>query len=182
MAASGAACALRRTVWDDLDGFNEQFFAYCEDAELSLRCWQRAMKVLYVPEAVVRHRYEFARRPSKFELLERNRLLMVSTCYETRTLMVLAPMLLFVELGLIAMALQQGWLRQKLAGWRWLVTHRREVARRRRTVQAARRVPDRAYAHLFAEDLLPGNLPPPQWFRPINAALKGYWKLARRLL
>jgi GT2 family glycosyltransferase len=182
MAASGCACALRREVWDALGGFDERFFAYYEDADLSLRCHQLGLDVVFCPAAVVHHRYEFARRPEKFELLERNRLMMVLSCYATRTLLVLAPMLLTVEIGLVAMAVKEGWWHQKLAGWRWLWSHRREVAARRAEVQRSRRVGDESYAALFSDDLLPGNLPPPAWFRPVNQVLRFYWRIARRLL
>ncbi|MGQ0615995.1 MAG: glycosyltransferase family 2 protein [Acidimicrobiia bacterium] len=181
-AASGAACALRRQVWDDLGGFEDRFFAYYEDAELSMRCWQRGLRVVFTPGAVVRHRYEFTRRPEKFFLLERNRLMMVLTCYSARTLVVLAPMLAVVEAGVTAMAVAQGWGRQKAAGWRWLVSHRREVAGRRRQVQADRARSERDFADLFSVDLLPGNLPPPAWFGPVNAGLRAYWRVARRWL
>lgn len=182
LAASGCACALRREVWDELGGFDDRFVAYYEDADLSLRCHQLGLDVVYCPAAVVVHRYEFSRRPEKFELLERNRLLMVASCYATRTLIVLAPMLLTVEVGLVAMAMKEGWLHQKVAGWKWLWTHRREVAARRAQIQRARRVDDRTFASLFSDDLLPGNLPPPSWFRPVNGLLRAYWRFAQRLL
>ena len=69
-----------------LGGFCEPMFAYCEDTDLSLRCWQRGWRVVLVPDAVVLHRYEFSRNPQKLFLLERNRLLMVLTVYSGRLL------------------------------------------------------------------------------------------------
>jgi GT2 family glycosyltransferase len=182
LAASGAACAARRGVWDELGGFEDQFFAYYEDADLSLRCWQRGLRVVFTPDAVVYHRYEFDRRAEKMYLLERNRLLMILTCYSARMLAVLAPLLLVVEVGLSAMAVGQGWWRQKLAGWRWLFAHRADLRARRRSVQSARTTTDASYAHLFSDDLLPANLPPPVWFGPINHVLRVYWRLTRRLV
>lgn len=182
LAASGCGCVLRRAVWDELGGFDETFFAYYEDAQLSLRAWQRGLRVVYVPESRVTHRYEFSRRPEKFELLERNRLQLVLTCFGPRLLLLAAPVLLTFELGSLAMAATQGWLPQKLRSWRWLVRHRRDLAERRRQVQAGRTAPDRSYAHLFAEDLLPGNLPPPRWFGPINRAYRAWWRGVRRFV
>jgi GT2 family glycosyltransferase len=182
MAATGAGSALRLEVWRALGGFSSQYFMYNEDADLSLRCWQQGLRVRYVPEAVILHRYEFSRNARKMYMLERNRLLMVLSCYEARTLLVIAPLLLVVEVGLAAMAVTQGWWREKVHGWAWLIRNRRTVATLRRQVQSVRRSPDRSFAHLFSDDLLPGNLPPPAWFGPINALLRGYWRLARRLL
>jgi GT2 family glycosyltransferase len=181
-AASGAALAVRAETWRDLGGFSPEFFAYYEDADLSLRAWQRGLRVVFVPDAVAVHRYEFGRRPEKFFLLERNRLIMVLSCFEARTLLVLAPVLLVLELGFLLMGMSQGWGRQKVRSWLWLLTHCRDLRARRRRVQSQRRVADSALLHLLAEDLLPGNLPPPAWFGPVNWVLRGYWRVALRLL
>jgi GT2 family glycosyltransferase len=182
LAASGAAMAVRREVWDDLGGFDEDFFAYYEDADLSLRCWLRGLRVVYLPRAVVAHRYEFSRNPSKFFLLERNRAVMVWSCYSTRMLLVTAPVLLVLELATVAMSISQGWLRHKLDAWRWLWQHRRAVHARRCWVQRTRVASDRELSALFATRLDPGNLPPPAWTRPLDRVLAAYWSAARRLL
>ena len=50
--ASGAAMACRRSVWDDLGGFEERLFAYLEDADLSLAYVATAgWRSAYVPTA-----------------------------------------------------------------------------------------------------------------------------------
>lgn len=181
-AASGAAMAMRREVWDALGGFDEQYFAYYEDADLSLRCWQHGWSVRYVPSAVVLHRYEFSRHDTKLYLAERNRLQLVLTCFSLRLLLVTAPVLLAVELAMVATATSQGWARQKVAGWAWLWRHRADLAARRREVQSARTVDDHALVGRFAEHLDPGNAPPPSWARPFDRALRAYWLVARRLV
>lgn len=181
-SASGAALAVRRAVWDDLGGLTEKFFAYMEDCDLSLRCWQRGLQVRYVPAAVVAHHYEFSRNPGKLMLIERNRLAMLLTVYGTRTLLLLAPPLLALELAMLAVAAQQGWARQKLEGYRWLIGHRRWLLERRREVQAARTVPDRDLAHLLTGRFDPVALPLPPGGGVLDAAMAGYWALVRRLL
>ncbi len=59
----GDCLALRRDVWDSLGGFDELYFAYNEDTDLSLRAWLRGWRVLYVPDAIADHHYEFGRSP-----------------------------------------------------------------------------------------------------------------------
>lgn len=181
-SASGAAMAVRRTVWQDLGGLTEEFFAYMEDCDLSLRCWQRGLAVRYVPEAVIAHHYEFSRNPRKLMLIERNRLSMLLTVYGGRTLLLLAPPLLALELAMLAVAARQGWVRQKLEGYRWLLAHRAWLRARRREVQGARAVPDRAIAHLLTGRFDPVALPLPVGAGLLNAAMAGYWALVRRLL
>lgn len=181
-SASGAALAVRREVWDALGGFTEKFFAYQEDCDLSLRCWQRGWQVRYVPEAVVVHHYEFSRNPLKFYLLERNRLAMLFTVYGARLLALLAPPLLALELAMLLVAARQGWLRQKLRGYGWLLGHRGWVHRRRREVQGARVIGDRELAWLLSGRFDPVALPLPVGSGVLNAAMAGYWAAVRRLL
>jgi len=52
----GAACLLPKAVFDELDGFDEDFFASHEDVDLSYRARLRGYRVRYVPNALVRHR------------------------------------------------------------------------------------------------------------------------------
>jgi GT2 family glycosyltransferase len=181
-AASGAGMVCRRDVWDALGGFAEEFFAYYEDADLSLRSWQRGWAVRYVPEAVVVHRYEFSRNLGKFELLERNRLSMELSVFGARHLAVIAPLAVALELGLLLMAARQGWLGHKLAAYRWLVAHRRWLRARRRAVQGARVRSDAEMAALFATHLQPGNMPGAHAPRSVEALVGAYWRLVRPLL
>lgn len=179
-AASGALCAVRREVWDHLGGFDETFFAYYEDAQLSVRCWQQGWRVVYVPVARVSHRYEFSRRPQKMELLERNRWQLVLTCYGGRLLAATLPVLLTFEVAVVAMAAVQGWLPQKLRSWGWLVRHAADLRARRRAAQLARTVLDRSLVGLFAEDLAPANVDQPAGLATVSGAYRAWWRLVRR--
>jgi GT2 family glycosyltransferase len=51
----GGAALLRRDMLKDVGGFDETFFAYYEDADLSWRMRLRGWSVLYEPAAVVQH-------------------------------------------------------------------------------------------------------------------------------
>ena len=180
--ASGAAMTIRREVWDELGGFDDAYFAYYEDAELSLRAWMSGRRVVYVPDAVVVHRYEFSRNPQKHYLAERNRLLLVVTLFEARTLLVLLPALLLLEIGMVVAATAGGWLGPKLSGWAWIVRNRRWVAERRRAVQRSRRRRDRELVGLFATRVTAANTPLPPGTGALNAVLAAYWRIARGLV
>ncbi len=180
--AMGALAVLRREVWERLRGFDDHYFAFHEDAELSWRCWQTGMVVRYVPDAIGIHRYEFDRVERKFYLAERNRLIFLLTLWEGRTLAVLAPALLVVELAVVAVAIRGGWFRQKLAGWRWLLVHYRWLRDRRRLLQAQRTVSDRELAPRMATRLGARNYSIPRAFRPFDELLALYWAVARHLL
>jgi GT2 family glycosyltransferase len=180
--ASGAAMALTRATWNRLGGFAPEYFAYYEDSELSLRCWQQGLRVVFVPEAIVTHRYAFRREPRKLYLVERNRLIALATLYDARTLAVLAPLLLAMEIAMLGAAVARGWARAKVGGWWWIVRHRRWIAERRARLQGQRVRSDRELAGLFATRIADGNDPIPRVLEPIDRVLAAYWRaVARRL-
>lgn len=55
--ASGCFLAIRTALFKELKGFDEGFFLYAEDADLSRRVNQTA-RTVYVPEAVVVHEWQ----------------------------------------------------------------------------------------------------------------------------
>jgi GT2 family glycosyltransferase len=181
-SATGAAVALRREVWEELGGFTERFFAYSEDADLSLRAWQLGYEVRYVPSAVVLHHYEFGRNPLKMYLLERNRLLMILSLYERRTLALLFPALVAFEAAMCAVAAAGGWLPAKVRGYRWIVRERRWLQTHRRAVQLARRRSDRELAHLLTAHFDQQVLPLPVGGAFLNRMMAGYWRVVRSAL
>ena len=52
----GAACLMPKTVFEELGGFDEDFFASHEDVDLSYRARLRGYRCRYVADAIVRHR------------------------------------------------------------------------------------------------------------------------------
>lgn len=55
--ASAGAALYRRAMLDELGGFDEDFFAYLEDVDLSFRAQLRGYGCLYVPPAVAYHHF-----------------------------------------------------------------------------------------------------------------------------
>jgi len=53
---SGGALALRRAMLDDIGLFEEAFFMYCEDVDLSWRAQLAGYRCVYAPQAVIYHR------------------------------------------------------------------------------------------------------------------------------
>lgn len=56
IGACAGACLYRREMLEDIGLFDESFFAYYEDAELSWRAYRRGWKARYVPTAIVYHK------------------------------------------------------------------------------------------------------------------------------
>jgi len=115
----GAACLLRRELFDELGGYDERYFAFYEDVDLNVRARVAGWRFAYVPEAVVWHVGNAswtaqAPQPSAWNarLVARNRLATQLKFMPAQAL----PLIAAVELGALARAARQGRFRATLAG------------------------------------------------------------------
>jgi GT2 family glycosyltransferase len=154
-AVSGAAFVIKRSVLEQIGGFDETFFMYYEDTDLSLRAMLAGYTCLYVPTSVVYHQYSFRFTPGKCFLQERNRYLSLLKTLRWRTLVTLMPMLLLSELLAWGYVLLRGpeHIRSKLRSYAWLLSNRRQILEARSQVQALRRVDDRVLLDRFGHRL-----------------------------
>ncbi|MBC8165045.1 MAG: glycosyltransferase family 2 protein [Bryobacteraceae bacterium] len=75
----GCAALYRAQMLDEIGGFDEDLFAYGDDAELGLRARIAGWQCIYTPAAVVRHHRGATlgvRSSRRIELIERNRILL----------------------------------------------------------------------------------------------------------
>ncbi len=87
---SGSAALYRRAMLEELSGFDDHFFLYCEDTDLGLRARWAGWKCLYEPEAVVEHHYSHSSgraSPLKAYYVERNRLFVLVKNFPARMLL-----------------------------------------------------------------------------------------------
>jgi GT2 family glycosyltransferase len=175
----GAAMALCAETLHELGGFHDEFFLYQEDIQLGWRAQMSGRRVVYCPAADIYHDYDFERHPKKRYFMERNRIAFIGTCFSARTLLLLSPLLLATELAMLVMAARQGWFRDKLAGWVWLVRNGKKLYRRRRETQRGRRVRDRDLAWLLTTAVDPGMLKVPKIVQALNPLVLAYWSVVR---
>ena len=180
--ASGAALVVRREAWDAVGGFDPEYFMYGEDLDLSLRLRLAGWGVGTVPGARVRHEYEFSKGGYKWFYLERNRAWTVLGAYPAGLLAVLAPALLAFELALLPVAARDGWLRAKLRAQAAVLRSLPWALRRRRRVQALRRVPAGSFAAALTASLDSPYLGGAAQIDALRRLQAGYWALARKLV
>ena len=178
--ASGAALAIRTALFRDLGGFTERYFLYQEDLELCWRVRMRGLRVVLEPGADVLHEYVFERPTRRKEYyLERNRLVFVLTAFSGRLLALLAPVLIAVELGITALAVREGWWREKVHGWRWLLANAGWLRARRRDLQTERVVADRRLAPLLTPRWETRVVEPAPGIGTLNALTAAWWRAVR---
>lgn len=181
-AASGAAMLVRKSVADEIGLFDETFFMYQEDADLCWRARLRGYRVRLFPASFVYHKYEFHKGEYKFYLLERNRLKMCLKNYRLKTLVILFPIFVFSETGMLAYFLIKRSLGSKIKSYLDIIKSRHEIMDGRRKVQAMRRVPDSEIVKLFESRIVTEGADNPLQRYIANPVYAFVWAFARRLI
>ncbi len=181
---SGACFALSRALWDELHGFDSNIFAYLEDTDLSLRARTLGYGTLYVPDAIVYHRYGNSFPASKFYYLERNRELMILKVFSARTILLMLPALLLTECITWAFALWKGpaYIAEKVRAYAWLIAHAPTVIAAHNVVQRRRTLGDSAILQALTRKLDFSQLLPPGAARLAGVAANPLFILVRMWL
>ena len=179
---SGACMAVPREQWDRSGGFDEDFFMYQEDVDLSLRLRLGGGRLGVEPRAVVDHDYDFAKGSAKWRLLERNRWATIVRCYPAALLALLAPALLATELALLVVATAGGWLPQKLAANGETLRAVPRLLRQRRAIQRGRTVSVAEFAAWLTPELDSPFLGRTSRVAVLRWGLRAYWRLVLRAL
>ena len=108
----GCAAMYRKSMLDQIGGFDEDLFAYADDAELGLRARIAGWRCLYAPGARVRHHRGSTlglRSMTRLRLIERNRILLALKLFPW-SLLLLNPAYYLARLvsGLSAAAAGEG--------------------------------------------------------------------------
>jgi GT2 family glycosyltransferase len=144
----GAACLLRRELFEQLGGYDERYFSFYEDVDLNVRARIAGWRFSYLPEAVVWHLGNaswtagFSRPGAEnARLVARNRLATQLKFMPAAAL----PRIAAVEAGSLARAASQrrflATVRGKLEALRWLpaLLRERRLLRRQGDLDKARR-------------------------------------------
>ena len=135
--ASGAAFAISRQLFERLGGFDDTLFLYHDDVDLSLRALLAGEPCLYVPDAVVAHDYSLSLPPIKWGWIEAHRYAVLLKTFSLRTLLVLLPALVLMDLVTLAYLALRGpdFVRAKVSSYAWVVRHAAAIGSARRRAQ-----------------------------------------------
>jgi GT2 family glycosyltransferase len=121
LGCPGTASLVRRKLFEALGGLDEDFFAYLEDIDFSLRALRRGLRGLYLPQAKCTHREGATsggpESPFVFRYLTQNQLMILAKDYPWR----LWPRFAWAQLLWFGMAIRKNLFGAFLAGvWGFL--------------------------------------------------------------
>ena len=142
---SGAAVMMSVDLLKKFGLWDEYLLFYHDDLEYSFRLHLQNYKTMMNAKSIFYHKYQFSRNSEKFFLMERNRFAILISYYKLSTLLIVFPMMLIVEIGIIIYALKSGWLKQKLSSYAyWLSFDNWKLwLKKRKILQSNRKITDK---------------------------------------
>ncbi|MBI4239833.1 glycosyltransferase family 2 protein [Candidatus Uhrbacteria bacterium] len=188
---SFSAVLLRVSVLKKCGLFDDSFFMYHEDSDLCWRMRLLGFRCCVEPASKVYHHYEFTRSIQKFYYIERNRFLVVLRNYSIKTLVLIAPLFVIWEIGLLFMSLvgflfmkKTIGLREKLRAYGYFFSGNvwAHVCHTRSAIQKSRCVADKDIVSLFTDTIEFQDVSNLLLTRVANPITRVYWKIVKRLI
>lgn len=134
--------------------FLPDFFMYHEDLDLGWRMLLQNKKNVLVSEAKVYHRYEFSRSAKiKYQYGEQNRLRVLLMNYQFKTLLLIFPAWLVMEIGIIMVSIWAGWFQEKVKGYVFVIMQLDKILAERRVRQRSRKNKDADLINKFSDSI-----------------------------
>ncbi len=184
--ASGAGVLCRISALGGASLFDEKLFLYHEDTDATLRARIRGLKTVVEPTSLVWHYYEFAKSKMNYYWMERNRYVLMFSYYRLWTLIVLFPMMIMMDVGLLLFSFKGGWADMKWKMykelctadfWKWIKTRRKDI-------QSIRTISDREFLRTCVTEIAfqEETVKNPLLDEVGNPLLKAYWFVAKHLI
>ena len=180
--ACGGIFMLPRKVYETIGGFDEDLFLYHEDHDLSWRVRLAGLKIMATPTSILYHHYKFNKGTRKFYHSEKNRLHIIIKNLEWKTLTLIFPALLVVELAQWVHAIVHGWFVLKIKSYFELAALLPRILKKRRDIQARRIASDKEITRLYQGRLAVAGVNHPLMENLLSPLLNAYWSLIRGLI
>ena len=184
VTVSGAALMVRKATALQIGGMDPDYFFNWEDGDFTCRLTLAGFPCFNIPYAAVLHRSK-SRGVSKVFYQVRNRWFFMLKLYDTRTLLLIAPMLLLFEpLQMVLLHIKGGgraYWKANVAVWKALP----HVRRKRRSFLPMKQLADREWltaTSMYVPPALAGKSFTRSLFRLLNAFFSFYWKCICHLL
>lgn len=149
---SGAAELVRVDFIKKVGLFDDEMFFDLEDLDLGWKAKLLGYKNVINPRAVIYHKYKFGGAGKRMYFTERNRLIVAYKNYKLGTLLLLLPMSIILEIGLLLFSLKNKWIKYKIQSYLYFFNSKNwaYMNRAKKKIQSLRTVSDREIIKTFS--------------------------------
>ena len=182
--ASGCSFITSKEVIEKIGMYDEEYYMYHDDVEMSWRVRLAGYKLILVPDSIIYHKYEFGRSVMMIYYMERNRYLAMLHYYHPITLILIAPAALVMECGMIAYAVLNKWWDAKFKAIKyfWKLDSWKKIYHKRKQVAKFRKLRDRDLIKSFEGRVLFQEIANPILNYLVNPMMNIYWKIIRSII
>jgi len=184
---SGSGVLIKKKQFIQMGGFDELFFMYYEDTDLSWKFNLINRKIVFTPKSILFHDYKYVPKeiyqPLKIKLfyIERNRLITLYKNLSIKSLIIIAPPMIFMELGMIAFAFYEGWGFTKLKTYLSIIQNFKHINKNRKFIQSIRLVDDRKIFDNFESSITFEKFSNPIIKYFVNPIISAYFLIIKKL-
>jgi GT2 family glycosyltransferase len=178
--ASGCAVFMSEKIFSEMGGYDENYYMYHDDVELSLKARLLGYKIALAEDSVIYHKYEFSRSIRMLYYMERNRLATILIFYKLKTILLILPALIVTELGLIFYSILNGWFKVKMRATAYFFSFNNinKIFKQRRKAQALRIISEKEFTKDFIGSISFANKPS-LITKIMSPFLWIYWKIVK---
>lgn len=179
--ASGCSFIIRQEIFQKIGGYNEEFYMYHDDLEISLKVKLAGYKIILAPRSVILHKYEFSRSVNMIYYMERNRYLTLLSFYPPYLLALIFIPALAMDLGMLLYSTLNGWLKTELKIYGYFCRFKNydKILRERRKIRELSTVSFSRLAHDFAGRIEFQEIANPVLKYLVNPLFNLYWRLVK---
>ncbi len=182
--ASGCSFIIRATVIDKIGGYNEEFYMYHDDLELSLKVKLAGYKIILAPRSIIFHKYEFSRSTQMVYYMERNRYLTLLTFYPTYLIILITLPGVIMDIGMMFFSIIKGWFKEELKIYSYFLQTRNydKIIQERARIKEFKVRPFRSLAKDFSGKIEFSEIANPILKYLVNPLLNIYWQIVRLII
>lgn len=154
---SGACIFTSRDVIKKIGKLDSNFYTYYEDVNWGWRGQLIGIRSYVVPTSIIYHKwggsYSSTLTGKKLYFLERGRVSSVLRNFSSKTISVLLPSLILIDIALMAYTLKRGLLKYKILAMRDVLKNLKMIINERQMLQSQRTVDDANFFHLISKEI-----------------------------
>lgn len=182
--ASGCSFITTKEAIEKIGGYNEEYFMYHDDIEVSWKTKLAGYKIILAPKSVVYHKYEFGRTDFAFHNMERNRYIAIFSFYKLPTILVILPALIAMDIGILLFSVINGWFGSKIKVYKYFARYDtwEKIAKARDEARKIRVKKDKEIIDGFTGQVLFQEINNPILKYIANPIFQAYWNIVRSFI
>lgn len=182
--ASGCSFIIKKEAIDKIGGYNEDYWMYHDDIEMSWKVKLAGYKIVLAPKSIMYHKYEFSRSIMMLYYIERNRYITIFSFYRLPTILLILPVLILMDLGMLFYSMFNGYFRTKLKIYGYFLkpSSWSKIFKLRSAIKKLRVKKDKEIVKGFTGKVLSQEISNPILKYVVNPMFNFYWSVIKKMI